>query len=262
MKLPTITISKTSEETAFVTSCFICKLIVSSHSFSISACENIPLIFAYASALTHTMYIYPTPQGNNWHLCFFNMPNSLSGKKSSHSITWVFRTLIYIQVMKRQEHPQICLKRYSNNFLKTLFEQKKKEKQNSLFLSNSTKQKYFKKLHIYTYCSKLFHIEPRVINVTKNICKLKRIQLKIKDDTFTVPKYTHRKIAVNVHIISNDLALSLIVNFPKSSSRLPGRNFSLQNTIFIIFGILYLKHMSTFPIKYPIFPYYWQSMKS
>ena len=80
--------------------------------------------------------------------------------------------------------------------------------------------------------------------------------MKIKKDPGNVPKCTHRKVAVSVRIISNGLALSFMVNFPEPSSGLSSRNFSLKNIIFIIFGVLYLKHMFTFLIKYPIFPYY------
>lgn len=63
MKLCTITKLKTFEETAYFPSGIM--KFISSGSFSIFACENIPLVLANVSAMTPNMHIYPTSQGQN-----------------------------------------------------------------------------------------------------------------------------------------------------------------------------------------------------
>lgn len=117
MKLFPITKLKTSEETVYVPS-DVTKFI-SSGSFSIFACENIPLMLAYVSAITAIMHICPTSQGQNWCIISFACLTALSEKNAprSHYLSFQDSNLCCIQVIKRQDNLQIHLKIWFRNFL-------------------------------------------------------------------------------------------------------------------------------------------------
>lgn len=67
-------------------------------------------------------------------------------------------------------------------------------------------------------------------------------------------KHAHRKITASIHMVSDGLAFSPLINLPEPSPRLSDGNFSLQDIFFVVFGVLHLKHMFRILVKHPILP--------
>lgn len=72
---------------------------------------------------------------------------------------------------------------------------------------------------------------------------------------------THRLVTAGIHVVSDGLTLASLVDLPKPPAGLPERDFSLQDVVLIVFGVLHLKDMFRLLVKHPVLPYHREPME-